>query len=163
METYMPDHLYMGVRFADWGMTPEIRKAAANVADVVSYNYYKEVINEDFWLFLKEIDRPSIIGEFHNGALDSGLLNPGLIHASSQKDRGKKYAEYVYSAIDNPYFVGTHWFQYIDSPLTGRALDGENYNIGFVSVTDIPYQPLVDAATKVNKNIYKRRFGSNEK
>jgi agarase len=163
MDALMPNHLYMGVRFADWGMTPELRAAAADVVDVVSYNYYKESINESFWAFLAEIDRPSIIGEFHNGALDSGLLNPGLIHASSQADRGKKYAEYVNSAIDNPYFVGTHWFQYIDSPLTGRALDGENYNVGFVSVTDIPYQPLVDAATQVNKNIYQRRFGKNGK
>ncbi|MBU2872088.1 beta-galactosidase [Colwellia sp. E2M01] len=167
MDTYMPNHLYMGVRFADWGMTPEVRQAAAEEVDVVSYNYYKEVINEDFWQFLKIIDRPSIIGEFHNGSLDSGLLNPGLIHAANQEDRGKKYAEYVNSAIDNPYIIGTHWFQYIDSPLTGRALDGENYNVGFVSVTDIPYQPLVDAAKKVNKNIYTRRFGkraaSNEK
>ena len=163
MDTHMPNHLYMGVRFADWGMTPEVRKAAAEVVDVVSYNYYKEVINDDFWQFLKTMDRPSIIGEFHNGALDSGLLNPGLIHAQSQQDRGKKYAQYVNSAIDNPYFVGTHWFQYIDSPLTGRALDGENYNVGFVSVTDIPYQPLVDAAKEVNKNIYTRRFGTDEK
>lgn len=160
MDTHMPNHMYLGVRFADWGMTPELRKAAAEVADVVSYNYYKEVINEDFWQFLKDIDRPSIIGEFHNGALDSGLLNPGLIHASSQADRGKKYAEYVNSAIDNPYFVGTHWFQYIDSPLTGRALDGENYNVGFVSVTDVPYQPLVEAAKEVNRNLYQRRFNN---
>ncbi|MBU2880832.1 beta-galactosidase [Psychrosphaera sp. B3R10] len=158
MEQYMPNHLYMGVRFADWGMTPELRQAAAEIADVVSYNYYKEVINDDFWQFLAEVDKPTIIGEFHNGSLDSGLLNPGLIHASDQKDRGKKYAEYVNSAIDNPYFVGTHWFQYIDSPLTGRALDGENYNVGFVSVTDIPYQPLVDAASEVNRNLYQRRF-----
>ncbi|WP_334313236.1 hypothetical protein [Psychrosphaera algicola] len=89
MEQYMPNHLYMGVRFADWGMTPELRQAAAEIADVVSYNYYKEVINDDFWQFLAEVDKPTIIGEFHNGSLDSGLLNPGLIHASDQKDRGK--------------------------------------------------------------------------
>ena len=163
MDELMPNHLYMGVRFADWGMTPELRAAAADVVDVVSYNYYKEAINEDFWTFLKALDRPSIIGEFHNGSMDSGLLNPGLIHASSQADRGEKYAEYVNSAIDNPYFVGTHWFQYIDSPLTGRALDGENYNVGFVSVTDIPYQPLVNAAKKVNESIYNRRFNNDGK
>lgn len=157
---YMPNHMYMGARFADWGMTPEIRAAAARYADVVSYNYYKEGVSDNFWHFLKEIDRPSIIGEFHNGALDSGLLNPGLIHASSQADRGKKYAEYMNSVIDNPYFVGAHWFQYIDSPLTGRAYDGENYNVGFVNVADIPYTPLVEAVKKVNKNLYERRYGS---
>ncbi|WP_231756912.1 beta-galactosidase [Microbulbifer elongatus] len=156
---YMPNHMYLGARFADWGMTPEVRSAAAKYADVVSYNYYKEGVSDKFWHFLEEIDRPSIIGEFHNGALDSGLLNPGLIHASSQADRGKKFAEYMNSVIDNPYFVGAHWFQYIDSPLTGRAYDGENYNVGFVSVTDIPYEPLVEAVKEVNENLYQRRFG----
>ena len=102
---------------------------------------------------------PSIIGEFHNGAMDSGLLNPGLIHAESQTDRGKKYAEYVNSALDNPYFVGTHWFQYIDSLLTGRAYDGENYNVGFVSGTDIPYPEMIEAARDFNSTLYPDRYG----
>lgn len=158
IEKTMPNHMYMGARFADWGMTEEVRNAAAKYADVMSYNYYKEAITDNAWGFLAEIDKPSIIGEFHNGALDSGLLNPGLIHAESQADRGRKYKEYVNSVIDNPYLVGSHWFQYIDSPLTGRAYDGENYNVGFVNVTDTPYQPLVDAAKQVNANIYTRRF-----
>lgn len=158
LERHMPDYLYMGVRFADWGMTPEIRRAAAKYADVVSYNYYKEGINESFFGFLAELDKPSIIGEFHNGATDSGVFNPGLIHAESQADRGKMYIDYVASALDNPYLVGTHWFQYLDSPITGRAYDGENYNVGFVSVADVPYTPLVEAAKKINRELYTRRF-----
>lgn len=158
VDEYMPNHLYFGARFADWAMTPEVRNASARHVDVMSYNYYREGISDVFWEFLKEHDMPSIIGEFHNGALDSGLLNPGLIHAESQKDRGEKYAEYVNSALDNPYFVGTHWFQYIDSPFTGRAYDGENYNVGFVSVADRPYQPLIESAKTVNSNLYQRRF-----
>ncbi|WP_052480967.1 beta-galactosidase [Gilvimarinus agarilyticus] len=158
MDELMPNHLYLGARFADWAMTPEVRQAAAPYVDVMSYNYYREAVSDVFWDFLAELDMPSIIGEFHNGALDSGLLNPGLIHAESQYDRGVKYQEYVNSVIDNPYFVGVHWFQYIDSPLTGRAYDGENYNVGFVSVTDIPYKPLVDAARAVNRSLYKRRY-----
>lgn len=157
MDELMPNHLYLGARFADWGMTPEVRTAAAKHVDVMSYNFYREGVSNVFWEFLEDIDLPSIIGEFHNGALDSGLLNPGLIHAESQADRGVKYSEYVNSVIDNPYFVGVHWFQYIDSPLTGRALDGENYNVGFVSVTDQPYEPLVNAAKEVNAEIYSRR------
>jgi agarase len=51
--------------------------------------------------------------------------------------------------------VGVHWFQYIDEPLTGR-FDGENYNIGFVDVTDTPYPELRDAARRVNNTIYHR-------
>ncbi|WAJ72190.1 beta-galactosidase [Catenovulum adriaticum] len=158
LDQHMPNHMYMGPRFAHWAMTPEVRKAAAKYVDVMSYNYYREGIDQPYWDILESLDMPSIIGEFHNGAMDSGLFNPGLIHAEDQADRGKKYQEYMYSVIDNPYFVGAHWFQYIDSPLTGRAYDGENYNVGFVNVADIPYQPLVDAAKEVNKNIYTRRF-----
>jgi len=86
------------------------------------------------------------------------MYNPGLIHAEDQQDRGVKYQTYMNSVIDHPYFVGAHWFQYIDSPLTGRAYDGENYNVGFVSVTDIPYKPLVDAALEVNQQLYQRRL-----
>lgn len=155
----MPNHLYMGARFADWNMTPEAYRATARFADVVSFNSYREGLNDVFWGFLKELDRPCIIGEFHMGALDSGLLNPGLIQASSQADRGLKYREYVNSVIDNPYFVGAHWFQYIDSPLTGRAYDGENYNVGFVNVADIPYTPFVDEVKQINEELYERRFG----
>ncbi|WP_049720988.1 beta-galactosidase [Gilvimarinus polysaccharolyticus] len=158
LERYMPDHLYMGARFADWGMTPEIRRAAAKYADVVSYNYYKEGINQPYFDFLAELDKPSIIGEFHNGAADSGVFNPGLIHSESQTDRGEMYTNYVTSAIENPYLVGTHWFQYLDSPITGRAYDGENYNVGFVSVADVPYSPLVNAAKRINNKLYTLRF-----
>ncbi|GAA69308.1 hypothetical protein [Pseudoalteromonas sp. BSi20429] len=157
---HLPNQLNMGARFADWGMTPEIRAAAAAHVDVMSYNYYREGLNEDFWAFLSDINMPSIIGEFHNGALDSGLLNPGLIHTQSQQERGTKYKKYMNSVIDNPYFVGAHWFQYIDSPLTGRAYDGENYNVGFVNVADIPYKPLVDAAKSMNKSLYERRYNN---
>ncbi|MFC3122101.1 agarase [Agaribacter flavus] len=159
VKTYLPNHMYMGARFADWGMTKEVRAAAAKHVDVMSYNYYKEGISDNFWHFLKDIDMPSIIGEFHSGAYDSGLVNPGLIHLPTQADRGERYKQYVYGVIDNSYLVGAHWFQYIDGPLTGRAYDGENYNVGFVNVADIPYQPLVDAAKEVNNAIYTRRSG----
>ncbi|KVX01292.1 beta-galactosidase [Shewanella frigidimarina] len=158
LKEHMPNHLYMGARFASWGMTPEVRAAAAKYADVVSYNYYKEGLDKGFWTFLDEVDRPSIIGEFHNGSLDSGLLHPGLVPAQSQADRGKMYQQYMKSVINNQYFVGAHWFQYIDSPLTGRSYDGENYNVGFVSVTDKPYKELVDAAKEVNRTLYINRF-----
>ena len=53
--------------------------------DVMSYNYYKEGVGKKGWEFLAEIDMPSIIGEFHMGATDTGLFNPGLVHAADQK------------------------------------------------------------------------------
>ncbi|MCM2678476.1 beta-galactosidase [Echinimonas agarilytica] len=158
LEKHMPNHLYLGARFPDWGMPIEVVKASAEYVDVVSYNAYKEGLHPSSWKFLEEIDMPSIIGEFHVGASDSGLYHPGLIHASDQEDRGRMFVDYMNSVVDNPYFVGAHWFQYIDSPITGRAYDGENYNVGFISVTDTPYRPMVEAAKEVNTNLYKRRY-----
>jgi len=55
-----------------------------------------------------------------------------------------------------PAFVGCHWFQYSDEPLTGR-FDGENYNIGMVSGTDTPYVELVTAARQIQSGIYSRQ------
>lgn len=159
LEEVMPNHMYMGCRFATWGMGPEVRKAAKKYVDVFSYNYYHEAIGEKYWKFLEEMDRPSIIGEFHIGSMDSGLFHPGLVHASDQEDRGEMYKTYLRSVIDNPYFVGAHWFQYLDSPTSGRAHDGENYNVGFVRITDVPYEPMVRAAKELNEELYSRKYG----
>jgi agarase len=50
--------------------------------------------------------------------------------------------------------VGCHWFQYVDQPVTGRSLDGENYNIGLVTITDTPYPELVEAAREVHREVH---------
>ena len=66
----------------------------------------------------------------------------------------------VESVLKNPALVGCHWFQYVDEPLTGRAYDGENYNIGFLTVTDTPYPELVAAARAIHRQAYPERAGS---
>ncbi len=162
VEQYMPNHMYMGARLASFGMTPEIRAAAAKYSDVMSYNEYKESIHPTAWSFLEELDMPSIIGEFHMGAPDTGMFNPALVMGEDQTDRARLYSIFMNSVLENPYLVGAHWFQYLDSPITGRAYDGENYNIGFVSVTDVPYAPMVEAAKEFNSSIYSKRFGKAE-
>jgi len=47
-------------------------------------------------------------------------------------------------------FVGVHWFQYLDQPVTGRLLDGENGHFGLVGITDVPFQGFVDSVRKSN-------------
>ncbi|MGM8228651.1 beta-galactosidase [Cellvibrio sp. ARAG 10.3] len=157
LSQYLPNHMYLGVRFADWGMPKDVVKASAKYADVVSYNFYKEGLTGSKWKFLEELDKPSIIGEFHVGTTESGLFHPGLVHAGNQQDRAKMYKEYMQTVVDNPYFIGAHWFQYMDSPVTGRSYDGENYNVGFVTVTDTPYEPMVKAAKELHSEMYERR------
>jgi hypothetical protein len=101
-------------------------------------------------------ERPVVIGEFHFGATDRGMFHPGLVATANQKGRAAAYAHYVESALAHPAVVGCHWFQYVDEPLTGRWFDGENYNIGFVSVTDTPYPELVAAARRVHAAMYRQ-------
>lgn len=49
-----------------------------------------------------------------------------------------------------PSIVGVHWFQYLDQPVTGRLLDGENGHFGLVGITDVPFQGFVDSVRKSN-------------
>lgn len=151
-----PHHLYLGCRFS--GFTPEVMAMAEKYCDVISLNVYQETLNTPEFSFIKELRKPVIISEFHFGASDRGVMGSGLVAAADQEDRGAKYKEYIGSALRNPNVVGCHWFQLVDQPLTGRALDGENFNIGFVSVVDRPYPELVDAAKAINSRIYSERF-----
>ncbi|MGL6258630.1 GlyGly-CTERM sorting domain-containing protein [Vibrio sp. WXL210] len=155
----MPGHLYLGARFADFGRTPSVVTAAKDQVDVISFNIYKETITAEHWdgdqlAQLEAFNLPVIIGEYHFGALDSGSLAEGLLRASNQQERAAKMVRYLESVVANPLFIGAHWFEYIDSPLVGRAWDGENYNIGFVNVTDTPYPEMSDAARRFNCYLY---------
>jgi hypothetical protein len=94
-----------------------------------------------------------VVGEFHFGALDRGMFHEGLIPVASQKERGEAYRAYLHSVWKLPAFVGCHWFQYVDQPLTGR-FDGENYDIGFVSIVDHPHWELAEAAREINGRVY---------
>lgn len=152
-----PGHLYLGCRFA-W-RSPDAVQACAEVADVVSFNFYVRSLQGEGYGFLNDLGKPCIIGEFHSGALDRGMFHTGLVAARDQADRAAMYREYVRSVVDHPALVGCHWFQWVDQPLTGRWFDGENYNIGFVNVADVPYPELVAAAREVHGEAYARRFG----
>lgn len=152
---YAPNHLYLGCRFST-APKPAVL-ACADVADVVSFNLYLREINPDDWTGPNELKKPIIIGEFHFGALDRGMFHEGLVPCLNQRERAASYAAYVRSVATCPAFVGCHWFQYVDEPITGRWFDGENYNIGFVDVTDTPYSELVRAAKDIHRRLYRLR------
>ena len=159
LEAVLPNHLYMGARMANWGMPEEIIKASLTYSDVLSFNIYEAGVQANRWDFLEEVDLPVVIGEFHIGATaGSGLFHPGIVHAADQADRAKMYKDYMKSVLEKPYMVGAHWFQYVDEPITGRAFDGENANIGFVTVTDIPYPEMVSAIREVTSTLYPNRY-----
>jgi hypothetical protein len=152
--------LYLGCRM-DFHLYPEdtslnyIIKIAAEYCDVVSFNRYRytcsELIPPDGG------DYPIIIGEFHFGSLETGLLQPGLRYAADQQERAEFYEHYVKSALQNPYIMGTHWFQLVDQSVTGRP-DGENYQAGFLTVGDVPQKKITGRARNIGKNMYQMRY-----
>ena len=150
-----PSQLYMGCRFA-W-VNDLAARAGAKFCDVVSYNRYSYSV-EDHRL-PDGLDKPTIIGEFHFGALDRGMFHTGLKKTANQQDRADKYRSYVRGALSNPYIVGTHWFQYKDQATTGRG-DGENYQIGFIDICDKPYPEIVRACRDVGYGLYEYRLNS---
>jgi hypothetical protein len=148
-----PQHLYLGSRFQV--RTPEAVEACARYCDIVSFNVYREALAGEEWRHFHALGKPALIGEFQFGSTDTGLFWPGLYDVGAEEQRGPAYASYIRSAAANPDIVGCHWFQYVDEPLTGRLLDGENGNMGFIAVTDRPYGRLVSAARAANLALIK--------
>lgn len=162
VKTVAPDLLYLGCRM-DFHLYPEdtslnyIIKIAADYCDVVSFNRYRyscaELVPPDGG------DYPIIIGEFHFGSLETGLLQPGLRYAADNDERAAFYEFYVTSALENPFIVGTHWFQLVDQAVSGRP-DGENYQAGFLTVGDIPQREIIEKSRKVGYKMYVIRLGN---
>jgi hypothetical protein len=145
-----PDHLYLGSRFSP--QTSEALEACAHWCDVVSFNRYRRSIADapEEWAQFHALGKPALIGEFQFGSTDRGLFWEGLVGVGEESQRGPAYAHYLRAVAANPDLVGAHWFQYLDEPLTGRTLDGENAHIGFVTVADVAYRDLAIAARDAN-------------
>ena len=148
-----PNQLYLGCRFA-W-VNDRAARAATKFCDVVSYNRYEYSVENH--RLPDNMDLPTIIGEFHFGALDRGMFHTGLKKTANQQDRADTYKRYVEGALRNPNIVGTHWFQYKDQATTGRG-DGENYQIGFLDICDTPYPEIVRASREVGNDMYEYRL-----
>jgi hypothetical protein len=155
MRKYDPNHLNLGIRFG--GSPSEAVLRLARVFDVCSINVYEYAPTKQVERTYRVTGRPVLIGEFHFGVPADGL-GAGLVQTRDQVERGKGYRYYVEQAAALPGFVGAHWFTWRDEPVLGRG-DGENYNIGFVDVTDRPYPELVKAANASHGRLFKVHSG----
>jgi agarase len=83
------------------------------------------------------------------------------VSVANQRERGIGFRSYTEQIAAMPYFVGCHFFQYVDEPITGR-FDSETAFNGFVNVADIPSPYLVEAAQAANRRIYQLHSGAAE-
>jgi hypothetical protein len=147
-----PNHLNLGIRYA--GVPPEWVAKGMKAFDVFSINSYTEKVSKDVTERINNmLGMPTIIGEWHFGALDVGLPFSGIGHLKNQSDRAKAYRIYFEDAAANPNCVGVHWFTLYDESAIGRE-DGEAYNIGFLDVCNRPYSELNQAAIKSHERMY---------
>jgi len=152
---YDPNHLLLGIRFG--GRMADEVMIAAGIFDVCSINVYEYEPTKQMIRAARLSGRPILIGEFHVGVPADGLA-AGLVQAKDQAERGIAYRYYVEQAASLEWFLGAYWFQWRDEPVMGR-MDGENYNIGFVDVTDRPYAELIEAAKTTHKRLMEVHSG----
>ncbi|MGE0310831.1 MAG: beta-galactosidase [Lautropia sp.] len=146
-----PNHLFLGTRFA--GLTPEALAACARWCDVVSFNRYVPDLATGFdGAGFRRLAKPAMLTEFHFGSSDRGPFWPGVQPVADDAQRGPAYARLLASVLANPDFVGAHWFQFLDQPVTGRWIDGENGHLGLVAITDEPWAPFVSDVTTANRD-----------
>jgi hypothetical protein len=151
------NHLNLGIRFG--GDPADEILARAKGFDVFSENIYsygpsREKLDRQYEL----LQKPILMGEFHIGSPERGMAS-GLVQAKDQAERAVAYRYYVEQCASHPAVVGTHWFQWLDQPASGRN-DGENYNIGFVDVTDQPYAELVAGAKLTHERLLEVHRGT---
>jgi hypothetical protein len=152
-----PNHMNLGARY--YTVPPEWALAGMKRFDVFSMNCYaKQVPGKDLDHIASVTGRPTLIGEFHFGALDVGLPASGIGRVKDQSARGQAYRFYVEQAAADPNCVGVNYFILYDEPALGR-FDGENYNIGFLDVCNRPYEPLAKAARQTHERLYQVAAG----
>ncbi len=154
-----PNHLYLGCRFVRVLPDDAVVRAARR-ADIVSVNCYALYPDRgrfDRWHGLT--GRPILIGEHHLSLRSPRQLEP-LYDAFGAAERARYYRKFLRELARMPYAVGSHWFQWVDQPLTGRVRDGENQTIGFVDIVDRPHAEMVEAARAAAARIYDRHAAS---
>lgn len=156
-----PDSLYISCRFA-WRTNLPV-SVAEKICDVVAMNLYGAIPSQLAKL-PDGFSKPVMIGEFTFARIDKGNFGVygGTCACRSSKERVEKYRRYINDAVNNPNFVGAHWFTWRDQPVTGRC-DGEHFAFGLVDICDTPDFDLLKAVHKVSQKMYRQRLGSGRK
>jgi len=145
-----PDHLNLGMRYA---YPHEKTVTGFTYFDVFSFNRYTENPVPELQRVATLCDKPLLIGEWHFGGSDKGLLANGLVAAPNQTERGLAYAFYLENAAAQPAFVGAHYFEFNDQPVLGR-FDGECMQHGLIDVCNRPYEEMIAAVRETNRRLY---------
>ncbi len=147
MREVLPNTLYLGSRQHKGDI--EAYEESIRYLDVISFNTYQPLAGSQL---PRGADIPVLETEFHFAAPDRGVPGVGLMPVGDQLQRSRAYIAYVVSSLQHPNIVGTHWFAFPDQSAAGRP--GENYQIGFVDVTDTPYSEITEVTRILSEQMY---------
>ena len=155
-----PDALFFGDRLPIYYDQAAIR-AEAPYVDAIAINY--NVDSPEGWLAPYFFDglrkltggKAELISEWFYAAHENrtGNRNNGhlmTVETQAQRATGAAASAKLFAGV--PEILGTHWFQYYDYPVGGRA-DSEDYNFGLVDIRGRPYEELVDALSAANRQL----------
>ncbi len=146
-----PNHLCLGMRY--WRADERTLSGAERYFDVFSFNKYGEEPVTSAAVISRHVDLPIVVGEWHIGAMDSGLDAWGICYADTQAERAQAMSYYMEQTTQDPHLVGIHYFEYSDQPFLGR-FDGECYNIGLIDVCNRPYPLVTEAYSAFARHMY---------
>jgi hypothetical protein len=155
-----PDALFFGDRLPIYYDQAAIR-AETPYVDAIALNY--NVDSPEGWLAPYFFDglrkltngKPELISEWFYAAHENrtGNRNNGhlmTVETQAQRAAGAAASAKLFAGV--PEIIGTHWFQYYDYPVGGRA-DSEDYNFGLVDIRGQPYEELVEALGAANRQL----------
>lgn len=156
-KAYDPHHLNCGLRYP-YIAYPNLA-CGAEYLDIFDINDYRYDPKPYITWLSTLTDKPIMVSEFHHGSLDRGLPVTGIRGVRTQEERGVAYRFYMEQAASCPAFVGSVYFTLNDQPILCNA-GQENYNIGFVDITNRPHTEITDALRQTAEHIYAVHEGS---
>ena len=166
LETYAPNHQYLGCRFIGNCYKDEsIMRTAGYHCDVISLNYYSVWQGDPTLLadMQRWAGRPFIITEWYAKGMDVWEADNRMTNRSgagwtvrTQADRGKFYHNYALQLLECKGCVGFDWFQYWDNdPENLNAdLSNRNSNKGIMNNSAEEYTILTAAMKELNDQKY---------
>lgn len=121
--------------------------------DALSINYYGEDPPVGYFNYVHlKTGKPILLSEFSFRARDTGHPNTrgaGVI-LNTQAERARYVEYWIPTLLEQGYFIGYLWWEYMDEPFDGRRPDAEDGNYGLVNLSDEPYVELINVFKGVN-------------
>jgi hypothetical protein len=156
-----PNHLYLGFWIVpgywenedDWALI-------ARHCDVIGYDRYALNFADGLLNRLaQDANKPILCGEFSFPPSYSGQRGFGTFRdwTMDEAEAGKYYTGWINDAVQNPYCIGTIYFEYRDQPITGRGPGvgeklslGEHFAFGLIDICDRPKWDLLTPIRAAN-------------